>query len=61
VLCSSLVANSNILQEIIKEFGMKTDNARNLVIGAGVNGSICAVGLYNAGVDMTILARGKCY
>jgi 2-dehydropantoate 2-reductase len=40
---------------------MKIDNARVLVIGAGVNGSICAVGLYNAGVDVTILARGKRY
>jgi 2-dehydropantoate 2-reductase len=40
---------------------MKTDNAKILVIGAGVNGSICAVGLYNAGVDVTILARGKRY
>jgi 2-dehydropantoate 2-reductase len=40
---------------------MKTDNARILVIGAGVNGSICAAGLHNAGVDVTILARGKRY
>jgi 2-dehydropantoate 2-reductase len=55
------VANSNICQEIIKEVGMKTDNARILVIGAGVNGSICAVELYKAGVDVTILARGKRY
>jgi 2-dehydropantoate 2-reductase len=55
------VANSNICQGIIKEVGMKTDNARILVIGAGVNGSICAVGLYNAGFDVTILARGKRY
>ena len=38
---------------------MVTDNARILVIGAGVNGSICAVGLYTAGFDVTILARGK--
>ena len=38
---------------------MKTENVRILVIGAGVNGSICAVGLYNAGVDVTVLARGK--
>jgi 2-dehydropantoate 2-reductase len=37
------------------------DNARILVIGAGVNGSICAVGLYNAGFDVTVLARGKRY
>jgi 2-dehydropantoate 2-reductase len=40
---------------------MDIDNARILVIGAGVNGSICAVGLYNAGFDVTILARGKRY
>jgi len=40
---------------------MKTDNARILVIGAGVNGSICAVGLFQAGIDVTILARGKRY
>ena len=38
---------------------MVTDNARILVIGAGVNGSTCAVGLYTAGFDVTILARGK--
>jgi 2-dehydropantoate 2-reductase len=40
---------------------MKTDNARILVVGAGVNGSICAVGLYRAGFDVTLLARGKRY
>jgi len=40
---------------------MSIDNARVLVIGAGVNGSICAVGLYNAGFDVTVLARGKRY
>ncbi len=40
---------------------MVTDNARILVIGAGVNGSICAVGLHNAGLNVTILARGKRY
>ena len=38
---------------------MKTNNARILVIGAGVNGSICAVGLQKAGVDVRVLARGK--
>jgi len=32
-----------------------------LVIGAGVNGSVCAVGLHNAGFDVTVLARGKRY
>jgi len=40
---------------------MATVNAKILVIGAGVNGSICAVGLYTAGFDVTILARGKRY
>ena len=40
---------------------MSTDNARMLVIGAGVNGSICAVGLFTAGFDVTVLARGKRY
>ena len=40
---------------------MNMDNARILVIGAGVNGSICAVGLHNAGVNVTVLARGKRY
>jgi 2-dehydropantoate 2-reductase len=37
------------------------ENARILVIGAGVNGSICAAGLYDGGVDVTVLARGKRY
>jgi 2-dehydropantoate 2-reductase len=32
--------------------------ARLLVIGAGVNGSVCAAGLHNASFDVTILARG---
>ena len=40
---------------------MNTDTARIIVIGAGVNGSLCAVGLYNAGIDVTVLARGKRY
>lgn len=40
---------------------MKTDNARILVIGAGTNGSICAAGLFNNGIDVTVLARGKRY
>lgn len=37
------------------------DKARMLVIGAGVNGSVCAAGLHNAGMDVTVLARGKRY
>ena len=32
--------------------------ARILVIGAGVNGSVCAASLHNAGIDVTVLARG---
>lgn len=40
---------------------MNTNHAKVLVIGAGVNGSICATGLYNAGFDVTILARKKRY
>jgi 2-dehydropantoate 2-reductase len=40
---------------------MKTDNARILVIGAGVNGSACASVLHNGGIDVTVLARGKRY
>jgi 2-dehydropantoate 2-reductase len=40
---------------------MKTDNARILVIGAGVNGSAIATCLYNAGLDVKVLTRGKRY
>jgi 2-dehydropantoate 2-reductase len=40
---------------------MNTDSTRILVIGAGVNGSVCAAGLYKAGFNVTILARGKRY
>lgn len=40
---------------------MIKDNARILIIGAGVNGSVCAAGLHRAGVDVTVLARGKRY
>ena len=35
--------------------------ARVLLIGAGVNGSICATALYDGGVDVTVLARGRRY
>ena len=38
---------------------MNTQKARVLVIGPGVNGSICAAALRNAGIDVTVLARGK--
>ncbi len=37
------------------------ENVRMLVIGAGVNGSVCAAALYNAGINVTLLARGKRY
>jgi len=37
------------------------DNARILVIGAGVNGSVCAAVLHKAGIDVTVLARGNRY
>jgi ketopantoate reductase len=42
-----------------KDVEMKTDNTRILVIGAGVNGSAVATHLYNAGLDVKVLARGK--
>jgi 2-dehydropantoate 2-reductase len=38
---------------------MAIDDARILVIGAGVNGSVCAARLFERGVDVTVLARGK--
>lgn len=37
------------------------EKARLLVIGAGVNGSAVAMRLFNAGVDVRVLARGKRY
>jgi 2-dehydropantoate 2-reductase len=40
---------------------MKREHARILVIGAGVNGSVCATRLHHAGFDVTVLARGKRY
>jgi 2-dehydropantoate 2-reductase len=40
---------------------MKMDDARILVIGAGVNGSVCAAGLQRAGANVTVLARGQRY
>jgi len=38
---------------------MKMEAGRILVIGAGVNGSVCAAGLHRNGVDVTLLARGE--
>jgi len=38
---------------------MASDDARILVIGAGVNGSVCAARLFERGVDVAVLARGK--
>ena len=37
------------------------ENVRILVIGAGVNGSAVATSLYNAGLDVKVLARGQRY
>ena len=37
------------------------EHVRILVIGAGVNGSAVAASLYSAGIDVTVLARGKRY
>ncbi len=34
---------------------------RILVVGAGVNGSICAARLHHAGIEVTVLARSKRY
>jgi 2-dehydropantoate 2-reductase len=44
-----------------KEIEMKTDHTRILVMGAGVNGSAIATHLFNAGLDVKVLARGKRY
>jgi 2-dehydropantoate 2-reductase len=43
--------------------GIRMDDGkeRMLVIGAGVNGSVCAAGLHDAGIDVTLLARGARY
>ena len=38
---------------------MASDDARILVIGAGVNGSVCSARLFERGVDVTVLARGQ--
>lgn len=40
---------------------MLTDKVRILIIGAGVNGLICAAGLHNAGLNVTLLVRGQRY
>jgi 2-dehydropantoate 2-reductase len=40
---------------------MNTNNVRILVIGAGVNGSVCAASLYKAGINVTVLVRGQRY
>lgn len=45
------------LLKIKRENIMKIE--RILVIGAGVNGSICAAYLCNHGIDVTVLGRGK--
>ena len=38
---------------------MVAEKLRILVIGAGVNGSVCAARLFERGVDVTLLARGS--
>lgn len=38
---------------------MGNSRTRVLVIGAGVNGSVCATRLQDSGVDVTVLARGE--
>jgi 2-dehydropantoate 2-reductase len=40
---------------------MKIETGRILVIGAGVNGSAVATALFNGGLDVRVLARGKRY
>lgn len=40
---------------------MSTEKPRILIIGAGVNGSICAAGLHDAGQNVTLFARGQRY
>jgi len=40
---------------------MSTENAKLLVIGAGVNGSAVIIKLVGAGLDAKVLARGKRY
>jgi 2-dehydropantoate 2-reductase len=40
---------------------MKIETGRILVIGAGVNGSAVATTLFNGGLDVRVLARGKRY
>ncbi len=40
---------------------MSSDSPRILVVGAGVNGSVCAVELHRAGFNVTVLARSQRY
>jgi 2-dehydropantoate 2-reductase len=42
-----------------QEDSMSAYNERILIIGAGVNGSIVATGFQKAGLNVTLLARGK--
>ena len=39
------------------EIPMSIDSPRILVVGAGVNGSVCAAALHRAGISVTVLAR----
>jgi 2-dehydropantoate 2-reductase len=43
------------------EESIHMDKVRILVIGAGVNGSAISAGLFNGGIDVTVLARGRRY
>lgn len=38
---------------------MSAESLRILVVGAGVNGSVCAASLQRAGFNVTVLARGR--
>ncbi|MGA2570296.1 MAG: 2-dehydropantoate 2-reductase N-terminal domain-containing protein [Terracidiphilus sp.] len=38
---------------------MSSESLRILVVGAGVNGSVCAAGLHRAGFDVTVLVRSR--
>lgn len=40
---------------------MSSESSRMLVVGAGVNGSVCAAELHRAGFNVTILARSQRY
>jgi len=43
------------------EVAMSSESPRILVVGAGVNGSVCAAELHRAGFNVTVLARNQRY